>query len=97
MAPPRSLLHVPPLLLHAPHRHSMGHSLHDVSRGNSTAHAPVRLCALPGCVAAGGDGGVFFGGQAAGTGHSGIAGQEEATRVVYAGRGGGTVGVWILF
>ena len=75
----------------------MGHSVHDIHRRNGAADAALRLCTFPGRVAGSGDGGVFPGGEAAGAGDCGIAGTEEAAGVVYAGGGGGAVGVWVLF
>ena len=75
----------------------MGHSVHDHRWRNSAPDASIRLCAFSGRVAGCSDGGVFPGGEAAGTGHSGTAGAEETAGVVYAGGGGGTVGVWVLF
>lgn len=59
LAPPRPLLHVPPLLLHAPHRHSLGNSVHELRRRNRTTDPPLRVRALPVRVAARSDSGVF--------------------------------------
>lgn len=75
----------------------MGHRIHQHRRRNRATDAPVRLRALPGRVAASSDGGVLPRRQAAGAGHCGVAGQEETAGVVYAGGGGGAVGVWVLF
>lgn len=75
----------------------MGHRVHDLSGRNRSSDPPVRLRAFPGRVAAGGDGGVLSRWEVAGAGDCGIAGTEETAGAVYAGGGGGAVGVRVLF
>ena len=88
MASTRPVLYLPPLLLHATHRHSVGHCIYQFCRRSRAADPPLRLRTFSRCVVVGCHGGILPGGEAAGTGYCGITGEEEAAGVVYTGWGG---------
>ena len=88
MASTRPILHIPSLLLHAPHRHSMGNCIHQLRRLSRAVDTPLRFRTFSRCVVIGCYGSVLPGGEAAGTGHCGVTGEEEAAGVVHTGWGG---------
>lgn len=97
MAPPRPLLYLPPLLLHAPHRPRMGHHLHHQLRRHYSPHAAFCFRTLPREFAGGGYGELFLGGEVIGPWGQGVAREEEGGVVWETGGGrGGGIGVWVL-
>ena len=97
LPPRRSLLHLPPLLLHAVDRTGLGHYIHTLLRFHHPPNSLLRLHTLRHCIINGGYRVVLFGGKATGTGDRRIAGEEETTGALHASGECGDAGVRILF
>ena len=96
MAPPRPFLHLPPLLLHAPHRHRMGHRLHLLRCRDRQIDPPLRLRTLPRYIVGCRDPGILSSWKTTGARHCWFAREETSAGAVYQRWGERESGVWIL-
>ena len=96
MAPPRPVLHIPPLLLHAPHWPCMGRGVCRDCCWGHPLDIVIPLCALPspilGCV----NGGLLLCGTISGPRHPRLAWAKETAGVVHRSTRSRLVGVWVL-
>lgn len=97
LAPTRPLLHLPPRLFHVAHWDCVGNRIYHFGCGHRAPDTALCLCSFSCCLAPRGHRRLFSCREAFRPGHCRTARAEETTGFIYAGRRGGTTGVWVLF